>query len=117
MLNEASNMPEYQWKLTIVERNLLLSNWMNLIPDAQEQMLWEANDLMEDLPQSDKQRLLTSLETLHNHTNNNLQEKIQDILNSQHSVDIRTALELNIQHTTLATDGLEVDSSTLVQSI
>lgn len=102
MLDKTSIMPEYQWKLTIVERNLLLSNWMKLIPEAQEQMLWEADDLMGDLPLLDRQRLLTSLETLQNHIGQDLQPKIQQILGSQSSLDIRKALEMNIQSTTLS---------------
>ncbi|MFP5275115.1 hypothetical protein [Coleofasciculus sp.] len=76
-------MPEYQWKLTIIERNLLLSNWMNLIPEAQERMLQEADELMAMLPLCDKQLLLASLETLHYHTQAELHQKIQQILGSQ----------------------------------
>lgn len=76
-------MPEYQWKLTIIERNLLLSNWMNLIPEAQERMLEEADELMAMLPFSDRLRLLASLETLQHHTQAELYQKIQQILGSQ----------------------------------
>lgn len=76
-------MPEYQWKLTIIERNLLLSNWMNLIPEAQERMLEEADELMAMLPFSDRGRLLASLETLQHHTQAELYQKIQQILGSQ----------------------------------
>jgi len=76
-------MPEYQWKLTIIERNLLLSNWMNLIPEAQERMLEEAGELMAMLPFSDRRRLLASLETLQYHTQAELHQKIQQILGSQ----------------------------------
>jgi len=110
-------MPDYQWKLTIVERNLLFSNWVKLIPDAQEQMLWEANDLMDELPLITKQRLLTSLEILHNHTDAHWQQKIHQILSNQFNADIRKSLELNIQNTTLSTDGLERDSSVLIEAI
>lgn len=101
MLDETSNMPEYQWKLTIVERNLLLSNWMKLIPEAQEQMLWEANDLMGDLPLPDRQRLLISLEMLQDNIEQDLQQQIRQILRSHLNFDIREALELNLQNTTL----------------
>lgn len=104
-------MPEYQWTLTIVERNLLLSNWAKLLPEAQEQMLWEANELMGDLPLGDRQRLLTSLETLQNHTEADLEQKIQQILCSYLIFDKRKTLQLN---TTLSTDGLGVDSPALV---
>lgn len=97
-------MPEYQWKLTIVERNLLLSNWLKLLPEAQEQMLWEVQELMEDLPLLDKQQLLTSLETLQDHTEGDLLQKVQQLLNNQFRFDIREALELNIQKTTFSND-------------
>jgi hypothetical protein len=106
MLDETSNMPKYQWKLTIVERNLLLSNWVKLIPEAQEQMLWEADDLMGDLPLPDRQRLLTSIETLQDHIGEDLQQKIQQILSSQLSPDIRKALESRIQNTSLSAAAL-----------
>jgi len=76
-------MPEYQWKLTIVERNLLLANWRKLMPEAQERMLHEAEELMRDLSLSDRQGLFTSLETLFYHTEEDLQQMIQQILNSQ----------------------------------
>jgi hypothetical protein len=99
MLNEISNMPEYQWKLTIVERNLLLSNWSKLIPEAQEQMLWEADDLMRDLPLLDRQRLLTSLEMLQDNIEEDLQQRIQRILSRELNGDIRKALESSIQNT------------------
>lgn len=109
MLDETSNMPEYQWKLTIVERNLLLSNWIKLIPEAQEQMLWEADGLIGDLPLSDRQRLLTSLEVLQDNTQEDLRENIQRILSNHLSLDIRKTLERSIQNTTLSTAGLGVD--------
>ena len=73
-------MSEYQWKLTIVERNLLLSNWMKLIPDAQERMLEEADELIGDLPLPDRLRLLESLEKLQYHAELQLQPKIQKLL-------------------------------------
>ena len=76
-------MPEYQWKLTIIERNLQLSNWINLIPEAQERMLEEADELMGMLPFSDRLRLLASLETLQHHTQAELHPMIQQILRSQ----------------------------------
>ena len=109
MLDETSNMPEYQWKLTIVERNLLLSNWIKLIPEAQEQMIWEADGLIGDLPLSDRQRLLTSLEILQDNTEEDLRENIQRILSNHLSLDIRKTLERSIQNTTFSTAGLGVD--------
>ena len=101
MLNEISNMPEYQWKLTVVERNLLLSNWIKLIPEAQEQMLWEADGLMRDLPLLDRQRLLTSLEMLQDNIEEDLQQRIQRILSRELNGDIRKALESSIQNTAI----------------
>ncbi len=94
-------MPEYQWKLTIVERNLVLSNWVKLLEEAQEQILWEADELMGELPLPDRQRLLNSIEMLLDHTEANLQQKMQQILSSYLSLDLRTALELNRQNTEL----------------
>lgn len=79
-------MPEYQWKLTIIERNLSVANWMKLIPEAQERMLEEADELMPDLSVSDQRRLLTSLEQLAYHTAAELGEKIQQILSNQLSL-------------------------------
>lgn len=102
MLDGTSNMPEYQWKLTIVERNLLLPNWLKLIPEAQEQMLWETDVLLEDLPLSDKQRLLTALETLQHHVEENLQQKLQQIFNNYANLELRKPLELNIQNIPLS---------------
>lgn len=72
-------MPEYQWKLTIVERNLLYSNWINLMPEAQERILEEAEELLRDLPLLDKQRLLTFLASLKD-TEKHLHHKIQQIV-------------------------------------
>ena len=115
MLNEISNMPEYQWKLTIVERNLLLSNWSKLIPEAQEQMLWEADDLMRDLSLLDRQRLLTSLEMLQDQIEEDFQQRIQRILSRELNGDIRKALESSIQNTSVSA-GVSGGSSLLVES-
>ena len=87
MLYHSSSMPEYQWKLTIVERNLLLANWRKLMPEAQERMLQEAEELIRDLPLSDRERLLISLETLQYHTQDDLQQMIQQILSSHLTLD------------------------------
>lgn len=100
MLDGTSNMPEYQWKLTIVERNLLVSNWLKLIPEAQEQMLWEADELMGDLSLPERQQLLVNLEILKSHVEANFQEKIQQIVSKYSSYDLRKILELSI-HTNL----------------
>lgn len=101
MLYETSNMPDYQWKLTIVERNLLLSNWVKLIPEAQEQMLWEADSLIENVPLLDRHRLLISLEALQEHTESNLQQQIQQMLSHRLNSNIRESLELSLQKANL----------------
>lgn len=92
-------MPEYQWKLTIVERNLLYSNWINLMPEAQERMLEEAEELLRDLPLLDKQRLLTFLASLKD-TEKHLHHKIQQIIShhiqkNSHNIIGRTLLSSN----------------------
>jgi hypothetical protein len=100
-------MPDYQWKLTIVERNLLLSNWIELMPEAQEQMLEEADELIADLPLPERQRLLTLLETLQDHTQQECQrQKIAQILSNPSSSDIRNALELTIRNSHFCMDAL-----------
>ncbi|MEQ9667594.1 hypothetical protein [Coleofasciculus sp. G2-EDA-02] len=60
---------DYDWKLTIIERNLSHSNWINLLPEAQERILEEADDLLNVLPFPHKQRLKTSLERIRDCTN------------------------------------------------
>lgn len=57
------------------------------MPEAQERMLQEAEELMRDLPLADRQRLLISLETLRYHTEEDLQQMIQQILTSHLSLD------------------------------
>ncbi|MEQ8755761.1 MAG: hypothetical protein RID09_19905 [Coleofasciculus sp. G1-WW12-02] len=87
-------MPEYQWKLAIVERNLLYSNWIKLMPEAQERMLEEAEELIRELPLLDKQRLLAFLASLKNYTEKHFHHKIQQIvshhirINSQNIIGI-----------------------------
>lgn len=110
-------MPEYQWKLTIVERNLLLSNWMRLIPEAQERMLEEADQLIADLPLSDRQRLMASLGILQQHTEKNLQKRIMQILSPKSSKDIINVLEFNVKNNNLSPSTPQVNSVTLVKSI
>lgn len=103
MLDATSNMSEYQWKLTIVERNLLPANWIKLIPEAQAQMLWEADVLLEDLPLSYKQQLLTALETIQAYVELDLQQKIQQICRKYASTELHKVLELSRKNTTLPT--------------
>ena len=110
-------MPDYQWKLTIVERNLLLSNWMKLMPEAQERMLEEADELIGGVPQPDSQRLLTLLETLQDHTQEEVQPKIMQILSNLSSSDNRNPLELSIQNNNLSADVLQMDSWAFLKSV
>jgi hypothetical protein len=116
-LNKTSIMPDYQWKLTIVGRNLVLSNWIKLMPEAQEQMLEEADELMEILPLSERQSLITSLEILQSDINPQFQSKIQQIFSNHISIDIRKNLELSIQKTELAANSLDDNSSRLMETI
>lgn len=105
-------MPDYQWKLTIVERNFMLANWSKLMPEAQEQMLWEADDLMENLPLADKQRLLASLEVLQTEIED-LQQQLQQVLSRHLSLDLRNALEFEL-HPIAQTNDLGANSLVLV---
>ena len=100
MLEEKSRMVDYQWKLPIIERNFLPSNWLDLIPEAQEQSLQEAEDLREELAVSDKLQLLASLERLQEYTEDYLQPKLRQILNSQLSLDRGTIIEFRTQSST-----------------
>lgn len=110
-------MPDYQWKLTIVERNLSLSNWMKLMPEAQERMLEEADELIGGVPLPDRQQLLTLLETLKDHTPEDAQCKITQILGNSSSPDIKNPLELSIQNNNLSADILQMDSWAFLKSV
>ena len=99
MLDATNTMPEYQWKLTIVERNLQPANWIKLVPEAQEQMLWEADLLIEDLPSSAQSQLLTALETLQAYVEEDLQPKIQQIFCKYSSHDVHKVLEFSLKNT------------------
>lgn len=110
-------MPDYQWKLTIVERNLSLSNWMKLMPEAQEQMLEEADELIGDVPLVDSQRLLTLLETLQEHTKEQVHGKINQILSHQSSSQLSHPWELNLQNNNLSADVLQLDSWAFLKSV
>lgn len=116
MLNETSNMPDYQWKLTIVERNLLLANWVKLMPEAQAQMLCEADGLMEDLPLSIGQQLLTPLETLQHFVEGELQQKLEQILDRHFRLDLSQAFNFKLNPTHLV-ESLEVNSSPLIAAV
>ncbi|MBD2015435.1 hypothetical protein H6F96_15850 [Microcoleus sp. FACHB-53] len=109
-------MPDYQWKLTIVERNLSLSNWMKLMPEAQEQMLEEADELIGDVPLLDSQRLLTLLETLQDHTKEEVHRKINQIFSHQSSPQLSHPWELNLQNN-LSADVLQLESWAFLKSV
>lgn len=110
-------MPDYQWKLTIVERNLSLSNWMKLMPEAQEQMLEEADELIGDVPLVDSQRLLTLLETLQDHTEEQVHGKIKQILSHQSSFPLSHPWELNLQNNNVSADVLQMDLWASLKSV
>lgn len=77
------------------------------MPEAQEQMLEEADELIADLPLPDRQRLLTLLETLQDHTREEFQrQRITQILSNPSSADIRNALELTIRNSHFCMDAL-----------
>ncbi|HEY9832178.1 MAG TPA: hypothetical protein V6D26_16455 [Stenomitos sp.] len=109
-------MPDYQWKLSIVERNLSLSNWMKLMPEAQEQMLEEADELIGNVPLLDSQRLLTLLKTLQDHTKEQTHDKIIQILHQSNS-QFSHSWELNLQNNHLSADVLQLDSWAFLKSV
>ncbi|MGK7897724.1 MAG: hypothetical protein AB4372_29930 [Xenococcus sp. (in: cyanobacteria)] len=82
-----------QWRLNIVQRNLQISNWINLFPETQEQMLKEVIELSEELPWSNCQTLLSMLEQLLNHSPEDLKPEIQNILSRQ--VQVNNSIELS----------------------
>ncbi|MFB8792046.1 MAG: hypothetical protein U7123_25165 [Potamolinea sp.] len=110
-------MSEYQWKLTIVERNLVLPNWMKLMADAQEQMLEEAEELIGYLPLPDRQRLVTLLTTLQDHLEEYFQLKIFQILNNHSHDEPRNSVELSVLRNNISADVLPMNSSPWMQSV
>ena len=71
---------ETQWKLNIVQRNFKIPSWIDLVPEAQEQMLREVIELSEELPLSLYESLISALEKLIEYSPNDLKTKIQNIL-------------------------------------
>lgn len=110
-------MSEYQWKLTIVERNLLLPNWLKLMDEAQEQMLKEAEELIGYLPLPDRQGLVTLLATLQDHLEEGFQQKIIQILNNHSNHELRKSVELSVLKNNLSADVLPMNSSPWMQSV
>lgn len=86
------------------------------MPEAQEQMLEEADELIGDVPLRDSQRLLTLLETLQDHTEEEVHRKINQILSHQSSAQISHPFELNLQNN-LCADVLQMDSWVFLKSV
>lgn len=63
-----------------MQRNLKISNWIDLFPEAQEQMLREVAELSEELPLPRYQTLISMLEKLLKHSPEHLQREIQNFL-------------------------------------
>lgn len=78
------------------------------MPEAQERILEEADELMGEIPVSDKERLLNYLETLQNHAEPNFWCKLNQILSNQSSSGIKRVLELSIQTINLSSDDLQL---------
>lgn len=78
------------------------------MPEAQERILEEADELMGEIPVSDKERLLNYLETLQNHAEPNFRCKMNQILSNQSSSGIKSVLELSIQTVNLSSDDLQL---------
>ena len=87
------------------------------MPEAQEQMLEEADELIGNLPLPAGQQLLTLLETLQHHTQEVWEHQINQILSNPSSSDIRTALELSMQNSNCCADALQIDSSALLEPV
>lgn len=87
------------------------------MPEAQEQMLEEADELIGDVPLVDSQRLLTLLETLQEHTEEQVHGKIKQILSHQSSAQLSHPWELNLQNNNLSADVLQLDSWAFLKSV
>lgn len=87
------------------------------MPEAQERMLEEADELIGAVPLPDRQQLLTLLETLKDHTPEEVQCKITRILGNSSSSDIKNPLELSIQNNNLCADVLQMDSWAFLKSV
>jgi hypothetical protein len=110
-------MSEYQWKLTIVERNLVFPNWLKLMTEAQERMLEEAEELIGFLSLPDRQRLLTLLAMLQDHVEADFQQKITQIVNNHSHHELNNCVELSLLKNNLSADVLPMTSSPLMKSV
>ena len=72
-----------QWRLNIVQRNLKLANWVDLFPEAQEQMLREVIELSKELPFPRYQTLISMLEKLLKHSPEHLKPEIKSTISRQ----------------------------------
>lgn len=81
---------EFQAILIIVLRNLSLTAWKNLMPEAQSQILEECATLMnyEAMPKPCKQKLNSSLNELQYHTTDIHRQRIQQILSTSDKFSI-----------------------------
>lgn len=76
------------------------------MPEAQAQMLEEADELMGILPLPHKQQLLALLETLYNHVDEDLQHQIKQLLSEHSRTELRsTKLP---QYNSLSSDFLQI---------
>lgn len=87
------------------------------MPEAQEQMLEEADELIGYVPLVDSQRLLTLLETLQDHTEEQVHGKINQILSHHSSSQISHPWELNLQNNNLSADILQMDLWASLKSV
>ena len=78
------------------------------MPEAQERMLEEADELMGEIPQSDTERLLNYLETLQNHAETSFRCKINQILNNQSSPRLQSVVKRSNQSINLSSNDLQL---------
>lgn len=78
------------------------------MPEAQERMLEETDELMGEILLADKERLLKLLATLQNHAETNFRCKINQILSNQSCSRIKSVLELSNQTLNLSSDDLQL---------
>ncbi len=80
MLGKLSLNPQVKWKLTIIERNLSIHNWINLTLEAQDGVLDEVLEIMNLLPSLEFQHLFAFLKDIFDIADESLNSKIKHIL-------------------------------------